>query len=306
MGDMAKTVSVIIPSRNELKNLLWTLQAAMADLEGLDFELIPVLNRCNPDDQEAVKRYWPFKAGFGQVVVYDEKASCWGARNAGARVATGEYLLFLDSHVMPSPGSYQRLIAFHRGWKGVAHCALNYWLEPQAKALYGYEWRPEKFWGNWTRRKPVGPDFKVPLSGTSSSLIDRDVFNEVGGWHPELGIYGGGETYMDLLVQMYGYAVRLDPDNRLWHLTENRGYVWNNEDLRRNFMLSAFVLGGLPWLDRLHATYHEANKGNERYDAMLDEIRRDIIQRAAPDFERVQREATFTLEQVIATFPSMR
>jgi glycosyltransferase involved in cell wall biosynthesis len=303
---MAKTVSVIVPSRNELKNLLWTLQAVMADLEGLDFELIPVLNRCNPDDQEAVSRYWPFKTGHGQVVVYDEKASCWGARNAGAKVATGEYLLFLDSHVMPSPGSFRRLIEFHRGWKGIAHCALNYWLEPEARALYGYKWRPDKFWGDWTRTRPLAPDFHVPLSGTSSSLIDRATFDEVGGWHPEFGVYGGGEPYLDLLVQMYGYEVRLDPENRLWHLTEHRGYTWTNEEVRRNFMIAAFVLGGLPWLDRLYGNFREANKGVTRYNEALDEIRREVLQFCAPAFERVQREAKHSLEEVIATFPSMR
>lgn len=306
MGDMAKTVSVIIPSRNELKNLLWTLQAAMADLEGLDFELIPVLNLCNPDDTEKVAKYWPFHSGHGQVVVYNEKASCWGARNAGAAVASGDYLLFLDSHVIPSPGSYRRLIDFHAGWKGVAHCALNYWLEPEAKALYGYIWQPEKFWGSWTRKQPRSPGFEVPLSGTSSTLIDHDVFKEVRGWHPEFGIYGGGEPYMDLIVQMYGHQVRMDPANRLWHLTEGRGYAWTNEDIRHNFMLAAYVLGGLSWLDKMHATYRQANKGVVRYDQWLDASRANIIMLASPAHELVEQEAKFTLEEVIATFSDMR
>jgi glycosyltransferase involved in cell wall biosynthesis len=299
---MAKKVSVIIPSRNEHKNLLWTLQAAMADLEGIDFELIPVLNMCDPAEREALEKYWPFQKGRGKVVVYDEKPSCWQARNAGADAATGRYLLFLDSHVIPKAGSFRGLIDFHDGWKGVAHCALNYWLEPEERALYGYSWQPDKFWGNWTRHKPEFPDYRVPLSGTSSSLIDREVFIEVGGFHPGLGIYGGGETYIDLLVQRFGYSVRMHPRFRLWHLTEKRGYAWNNEDFRHNFMLAAMVLGGEKWLDRVAEHHIKCNKGVEKYDRNTRKMREDVLAEGTPMHEWVNERAKYTLDEVIESW----
>ena len=102
---MAKEISVIIPTRNEFKNLMWTLQAVQADLEERDYEMIVVMNKCDPEEAEKLRKYWPFKVGRGKVIEYNDKASCWQARNAGAEVAEGEYLLFLDSHVIPSTGS---------------------------------------------------------------------------------------------------------------------------------------------------------------------------------------------------------
>jgi glycosyltransferase involved in cell wall biosynthesis len=309
MGDLEAQVmvSVIIPSRNELQNLLWTLQAAAADLEGLDFELIPVLNKCHPDDFGKVAKYWPFQKGrCGQVIEYNEKASCWQARNAGAKVATGDYYLFLDSHVIPSPGSFKRLVAFHDGWKGVAHCGLQYWLEPCEKTCWGYEWRPEKFWGNWTHKLPKPPTFDVPLSGTSSSLIDADLFWQIGGWHEKLGIYGGGEPYLDLLVQRYGHHVRMPPDCRLWHLTENRGYSWNSEDLHYNFLLTALVVGGLDYLDRVYENYITGCKGVQRYIDKLGAQKQKVIMDGAVAADKFNDECLYTLDEVVARFSEMR
>ena len=299
---MAKIVSVIIPTRNEHQNLKWTLQAAMADLEGMDYELIPVLNRCHPDEPDDLRRYMPFKNDRGQVLVYNDKPSCWQARNFGAEHAKGKYLLFLDSHVIPSPGSYRRLIEYHEGWKGVAHCAVNYWLEFEHKTLYGYRWQPEKFWGTWTRVKPEPPDYKVIMSGTSSSLIDRDVFFEIRGFNEHLGIYGGGEPYLDLKVQMFGYDVRLPPDCRLWHLTEPRGYNWNNNDLHRNFMIAAFALGGEEFLEPVYNNYLIGCKGVERYIDDLNKLRAEAIMLAAPDYEWTMKNAKRTLKEVLAGF----
>ena len=48
-------VSVIIPSRNELTNLLWTLQGLALELADVDAEVLIVLNACK-DVEEQQKR----------------------------------------------------------------------------------------------------------------------------------------------------------------------------------------------------------------------------------------------------------
>ena len=248
-------VSVIVTTKNEEKNVEECLRS-VKNQTFREIELILVDNYSRDRTIEIAKKY------ADKVYLRGPERS--SQRNLGAEISEGKYLLFLDSHVIPSPGSFRRLIEYHDGWKGVAHCAVNYWLEFEHKTLYGYRWQPEKFWGTWTRTKPKPPDYKVIMSGTSSSLIDRDVFFEIGKFNEHLGIYGGGEPYIDLKVQMFGYDVRMPPNCRLWHLTEPRGYNWNNKDLHRNFMIAAFALGGEEFLEPVYQNYLRGCKGVER------------------------------------------
>lgn len=294
---MEKKVSVIIPSRNEMKNLLWTLQCVQVGLEGTEYEMIPVLNLCDKEDAEQLEKYWPARNGIMQVVRYDEKPSCWQARNAGAAVAEGEYLLFLDSHVAFGEGALKGLIEFHEGWKGIAHIPLCYWLE-ENRPNYGYTWKPEKFWGNWTRVKP-DPPYDVPLSGASSLLIDKEVFEEVGGFHPSLGIYGGGETYLDLKAQMFGHRVRMCVGHKLFHMTEKRGYAWTGDDFKRNFMMAAYALGGEKHLDTVYQHYFKGMRGNKDWEEGLGKLRTQAILLAAADREWIEENAKYTLDEVI-------
>lgn len=301
-------ISVIIPSRNEIQNLVWTLQAAQAEFHGhYDYELIPVLNLPTEEDVERITRY-DNPRGLGEklkILIYDVSPSCWQARNYGASMADGDYLLFLDSHVYPRDNAFRRLVEFHEGWKGVAHCPLNYWLDPD-RTNYGYVWQPQKFWGRWTRQKPSDSKGSVPLSGTSSSLIDRDVFEEIKGIHPALGIYGGGEPYIDLKVQMFGYDVRVAVDCELFHLTETRGYSWNKHDLRRNFMIAAYAIGGKKYYDRVYQHYWDDCRGVKKWEDAFQESADEAIEFAEEDRQFIANHAKFTLDEVVTMWPDER
>ena len=140
------------------------------------------------------------------------------------------------------------------------------------------------------------------MSGTSSSLIDRDVFFEIGKFNEHLGIYGGGEPYIDLKVQMFGYDVRIPPNCRLWHLTETRGYNWNSKDLHRNFMIAAFTLGGEEFLEPVYQNYLKGCRGVRKYIEDLKKLRVEAIMLATPDYEWTQAHAKRTLNEVLADF----
>lgn len=311
---MAKALSVIIPCRNEFKNLLWTLQGIQAEahLGACDLEIIVVLNKCDDADHERLSKSWPVRAGWVKVVRYDEKSSCWQARNAGASIAEGEYLAFLDSHVMFRPGSLQAglnycqamhpelvpWLPYHPEFKGILAFAMNYWLDHPARTLYQYKWQPHKFWGSWSRQKPEAPDYRILMSGMNL-MIDRDVFEEIGGFHPALGIYGGGEPYIYFKTQMFGYEARCVPEVQLYHLAEKRGYAWTNDDLWRNFMIAAYAIGGEAALAPLYANYEQCCKGVKRYLYRLDQLRDEAVNLAEADRLWTRQNAKKTFQEVL-------
>lgn len=296
---MPYDLSVIIPVRNEFKNLLWTLQMLQLELTGLRAEVVCVLNQASDEEYERLVAYWPFQEGHMKAIRYDETGSAWQARRAGVAAATGEQLLFLDSHVVIRPGTLVRALDYKRTFEGVLHLAVNYWLNHPHRTVFQYKWQPEKFWGRWTREVPQEPTYNILMSGFCGLMMQRTVYDRVGGLHPQLGIYGGGEPYLDLKVQRYGYAIRCHPTLQLYHLTEKRGYSWNNDDLWRNFLLAASAVGGDKYAELLYNHYHRQCAGVRSYENRLGEIYEDAIAASLNDRMTIDREAVWSLDEVL-------
>lgn len=296
-------VSVVIPFCNEGQNALWTVQTFVDQFEGwCDYEIILASNKSDPEHIRKFDRWVDHpKIPWFKLVEYNDEQSGWQTRNYGASFATGKYLFFCDSHIYPKGYAYRGLVEFHEGWKGIAHSPLCYWFDKN-RPNYGYVWQGYKFWGRWTRSLPKSPTGDVPLSGSSSLLIDREVFEEIRGFHPKLGIYGGGETYIDLKVQMFGYPVRMAVDHHIYHITETRGYRWNNENFRFNKMLAAYALGGEKYLKPVYEHFLFCDEGREAYQAQTTKSRGQAIVLGAVDREWIDENAIYTLDEVVATW----
>lgn len=298
-------LSIIIPSRGEFTNLKFTMQSMIDKLLGPfgvgEFEILAGMNF--PTDVEWAwlhKLAWT-KLGVIVPVRQDEVASCWQTRNACMKVAKGDYLFFADSHIITKADSLVRAIEWHKGWKGMLKFGNNYMLEVPYRVCYQYRWQPEKFWGAWSRVAPESPDYHIMMGG-SHHMTDRSVYEEIGGWNPHLGIYGGGEPYMDFKMQMFGYPIRCYPEFQVYHLAERRGYAWNNDDLWRNFMVAAWAIGGEEAIAPLVANYTKACKGVERYLDRLVELKAEAQSLAEPDRVWIAEHAKRTWRDVLAEF----
>lgn len=296
---MSCDLSIIIPVRNEFKNLLWTLQSLQLELVGLHAEVICVLNQASDEDYYKLIGYWPFHTGRMKAIRYDESGSAWQSRTAGVEAATGENLLFLDSHVVVRPGTLLRALDYKKTFDGILHLAINYWLAHPGLTVFQYKWQPEKFWGRWSREVPKEPDYSILMSGFCGLMIQREVYDRVGGLHPNLGIYGGGESYFDLKVRRYGYDIKCHPTLQLYHLTEKRGYSWNNDDLWFNFLLAASAVGGEKYAKLLYNHYHALCKGVQSYEERLDEIYEAAVLAATEDRMTIDRKAVLSLDEVL-------
>jgi len=134
-------------------------------------------------------------------------------------------------------------------------------------------------------------------------LIDKKVWDEIDGYHPALGIYGGGEPYTDIKAQMYGYQVKSHPEMQYYHLAaRKRGYHWFQTDMWRNFMITAYSLGGQKYLDMLYAGYYEKCKNHADWLKTLNETRDSAVAAAQADRDHIQTTAKYTVDEVLESW----
>jgi len=106
---------------------------------------------------------------------------------------------------------------------------------------------------------------------TCGMLTPRTVLDELGGWHPEFGIYCGGEGYINFKQSTCGYHHWIVPQAWCWHWAEKRGYIWNHRDYRRNELIAAYVCGGDEALDWIVSE----RGASEGLTDLADEVRRN-------------------------------
>lgn len=93
-------VSVIIPTHNRSEALALTLEHLARQDFKEEWEVIVVSNNSTDDTVEVVKNY-KFPAPL--MLVEEKTPGASAARNAGARAARGEYLIFIDNDILVAP-----------------------------------------------------------------------------------------------------------------------------------------------------------------------------------------------------------
>ncbi|MEM3549403.1 MAG: glycosyltransferase family 2 protein, partial [Thermofilum sp.] len=100
-------VSVIIPTFNRRNDLLHCLRS-LTESSYKNMEIIVVDNGSTDDTSEAVKRHYPNV----RLIDLDKNTGVTGGRNAGARVAKGDFILFLDHDMVVDKEMVGTLISF--------------------------------------------------------------------------------------------------------------------------------------------------------------------------------------------------
>lgn len=250
---------------------------------GIDFELIVIDNWCDevarqivttfihnenepqPKEirtrrvQDAGSAYMSGLANSHQwlkYIKYDKKLSHWQAKNAGVKEATGDILWFCDSHCIVSKNSLVNMFKYyeqhHEELNGTLHIPLSYMLEkPGLELIYKLVTDLSKgvVHYSFTRYSSLNHSFnnkeyyRVPCMSTCGMMMTREIYNMLGGWPEELGIYGGGENFINFCLAILGKTVNIFPTNPLYHYAAKRGYNWNYTDFHRNRTIASFMYG---------------------------------------------------------------
>jgi 4,4'-diaponeurosporenoate glycosyltransferase len=114
-SDSFRKISIIIPVRNEEKNL----PGILGDLKNQtwkNFEIICV-NDNSDDNTEAIIRQYDLKQIDLTSLPTDWKGKTWACQQ-GAEQAEGDILLFIDADVRLSPDALEKLVKTYKGTKG--------------------------------------------------------------------------------------------------------------------------------------------------------------------------------------------
>lgn len=167
-------MSVIIPTHNRSDALAQTLENLSRQQLNEDWEVIVVNNNCTDDTDEIVKQHnFPVKLHL----VHEKTPGAAAARNAGSRVATGDYLIFIDNDILGESDllqkHYDALKDNPKSW--IVGQVVN--LPAQEQSVFG-KYRKELF--------PLLPVSNTPIEANGITgqnvSMPRSDFEKLGGF----------------------------------------------------------------------------------------------------------------------------
>lgn len=305
-------LSVILPYCNEYPMASFTIQSIAQELrDRVDFEIIAINNYTQEVKEQGVDEDKGFEAIEASAKVnpwlkslnYQGKLSHWQAKNMGIQASTGRFLWFCDAHCSISRDSVANMFHFykehHKELNGTIHLPLTYKLLESHRLIYKLVDKSKEtgevnysFTGY---RQGKEPYYQVPCMSTCGMMMSRELYDELGGWPVELGIYGGGENFSNFALAILGKTINIfngqNGEGRpLFHHGEKRGYSWNYNDYTRNRVIATYMFGGA----KLAAHYINHRKG--RPDILAD-IFHNVLATCKEHREHIKARQVMTIQE---------
>lgn len=200
--------SVVVPTHQRRDRVVHNVEA-LARQELSSFEAIVVVDGSSDGTAEALRG---LEAPFHLTVLEQENQGAAEARNAGARAAAGEILLFLDDDMEAHPSMLAQHDRCHREGadlvvgdmplhpdspRNLLSAGVGLWADSRRQRLIG-------------EGAEIGPDDLL----TGQMSISREAFAHVGGFDTSFtreGLFGGEDIDFGLRVVKAGYTVVYDP-----------------------------------------------------------------------------------------------
>ena len=147
-----------------------------------------------------------------------ERLGVAGARNLGARHATGDVLVFSDAHVrVPEGWSGSLLELLDRPNVGAVAPAIGM-MQPAAAAStgYGQKWSDASLAVGWLGQQSSTP-YPVPLLCGCFLALRRDVFHEIGGFDSGMVLWGAEDSELSIRLWTLGYECWVAPEVDVQH-----------------------------------------------------------------------------------------
>jgi glycosyltransferase involved in cell wall biosynthesis len=318
-------ISIVISARNEFPNIVHTIHSIINDLESSgygvkgnergNFEILLVDNgsedrtsefftyaKSNDNASHLISSPRGMITNHYLKIVFDPTMGNVSARNTGAKFARGKYLFFCDGHLAIRNGAFAAMIKAIDETGGLVHPVIEWMGAYPPKGGWQYSLKlGEKFWGTWNRLAvDLNEPFYIPMSGHCCLGMLRKQFEDFHGYNDYFRVYGGGETYLDLKWWMFGSTSVTVPKALVYHLSAGRGYSYKMDDLVHNMALSAYLIGGMKWWERILITY--INKPHTTKSVVHD-LCNQAIEEAREDREFIEANTKVQFEEVLKELP---
>ena len=221
-----------------------------------------------------------------KVVTPPERCGLIRARMFGSRQATGDVLVFLDSHVEPNVAWLEPLLTrIKESRTNVVTPIIDiinadtFDYSPSPLVRGGFNWGLNFKWDSIPRSElqtsaDFAKPFKSPTMAGGLFAIDRSYFKELGEYDPGLNVWGGENLELSFKVWMCGGSLEILPCSRVGHVFRKRRPYGNlrnegEDSMTRNSLRVAKV-----WMDDYIQFFFEVNPAakNVRYGDVSDRV----------------------------------
>jgi glycosyltransferase involved in cell wall biosynthesis len=232
-------VSIVIPARNEVRDIAATLDTILA----IDYEPkeILVVDDSTDETPDIVVRY----AGRGVRLIHREqnRNGCCGARNLGMRSTTGEIIVLMNADDRPRPDFLQRLLPHYQN-------GADYMIVKSAVL------NRDVLWGRFTAAaeqaaRGTDPEWSEGFSCRRTAAV------EVGYIPGDFPVPFCRDYMLGVALNRAGFKKRVDLTIPMGHIVpETLSAYWSNQVWRGTFSAPhAYYLRQMPlaliWLREL-------------------------------------------------------
>lgn len=229
-------VSIIISVKNEGSWLRKTVNSLFQVKTTLPFEVIVVDNHSDDGCCDFLS-----SCNNPQLMLRTEKKiGIANARNAGASMAKGDYLIFCDAHLIFEDNWIEELIApIQQGQAAATNpCIVD--VQNPKRMGFGYTWG-ENLTIRWNPGQPF--PFPSPFLAGGCLAISSEVFAKISGFDPCFQGWGYDDQEISLKLWLFGYQCLIQPKVKIRHYFRNSPppYPVRIENLYFNLLRMAYL-----------------------------------------------------------------
>ncbi|XP_043445908.1 inactive polypeptide N-acetylgalactosaminyltransferase-like protein 5 isoform X1 [Prionailurus bengalensis] len=231
------TASVVVCFHNEEFNALFRTMFSVVNLTPRHFleEIILVDDMSDSDDlKEKLDHHLEIFRGKIKLIRNKKREGLIRSRMIGASRASGDVLVFLDSHCEVNKVWLEPLLhAIAKDPKMVVcplidvidSVTLEYWPSPVVRGAFN--WHLQFKWDNvfsYEMDGPEGPTLPIrsPAMAGGIFAINRHYFREIGQYDKGMNLWGAENLELSLRIWMCGGQLFVLPCSRVGHISKQR------------------------------------------------------------------------------------